>query len=130
MTRFRRDGRPGTRVRQMVPDDLWRAVQPLLPPERPKPEGGRPRVPDRAALAGMLFVLRTGISWTRLPGGLGLGSGMTCWRRLREWQEAGAWPALRLELTRRLDDADRIDWSRAEPNPGGPGDVSAGRRAL
>jgi len=45
----------------LVPDDLWLTIQPLLPPDRPKPKGGRPRAPDRSALAGILFVLRTGI---------------------------------------------------------------------
>lgn len=102
-----------------MPDELWEAIEPLLPPEPPKPRGGRPRVPDRVALAGLLFVLRSAISWTRLPGGLGFGSGMTCWRRLREWQEAGAWPAIREELERLLDDGWQIDWSRADrPWPG------------
>ena len=47
----------------LVPDDLWLAIELLLPPVRPKPKGGRPRASDRAALAGILFVLRTGIQW-------------------------------------------------------------------
>jgi transposase len=40
-------------------------------------------------LSGILFVLSTGIAWRRLPQELGFGSGMTCWRRLRDWQQAG-----------------------------------------
>jgi len=44
----------------LVPDDLWEAIEPLLPKEQPKPNGGRPRVPDRAVLGGIVFVLRTG----------------------------------------------------------------------
>jgi transposase len=72
-----------------VSDDLWAAVAPLLPPERPKPKGGRPRIPDRAALTGILFVLRTGTPWEHLPAEMDFGSGMTCWRRLRDWQAAG-----------------------------------------
>jgi len=68
----------------LVPDDRWTTIAPLPPPERPKPKGGRPRVPDRAALGGVLVVLRTGIGWESLPGELGRGSGMTCWRRLRD----------------------------------------------
>jgi transposase len=75
----------------LVPDTLWEAIQPLLPEELPKPKGGRPRVPDRAALAGIVFVLRTGCPWRLLPRELGCGSGWTCWRRLRDWQEAGVW---------------------------------------
>ena len=50
-----------------VPDDLWEAIEPLLPEEPPKPKDGRLRVPDRAALAGIVFVLRTGCPWRLLP---------------------------------------------------------------
>jgi transposase len=67
----------------LVTDTLWAVVEPLLPPEPPKPKGGRPRVPDRAALTGILFVLQSGIPWEMLPQEMGCGSGMTCWRRLR-----------------------------------------------
>ena len=97
----------------LVPDDLWAAIAPLLPPEPPKPKGGRPRVPDRAALGGILFVLRTGIGWEALPQELGCGSGMTCWRRLRDWQAAGVWEALHRALLDKLGAAGKIDWSRA-----------------
>jgi transposase len=97
----------------LVSDELWSIVAPLLPPEPPKPKGGRPRVPDRACLAGIVFVLRTGIPWELLPQELGCGSGMTCWRRLRDWQEAGVWDRLHRALLDRLGDAGAIDWSRA-----------------
>ena len=97
----------------LVPDDLWEIVAPLIPPEPPKPKGGRPRHPDRGCLAGILFVLRTGLPWEDLPQELGCGSGMTCWRRLRDWQAAGVWKRLQHELLNRLRDADQIDWSRA-----------------
>ena len=97
----------------LVPDDLWEAVAPLLPAAPPKPQGGRPRVPDRAALGGILFVLHTGIGWERLPAELGCGSGMTCWRRLRDWQVAGVWERLHRALLDRLGEADKIDWARA-----------------
>ncbi len=100
-------------AKPLVPDDLWAIVEPLLPALPPKPRGGRPRVPDRAALAGIVFVLRSGIPWEMLPRELGCGSGMTCWRRLRDWQAAGVWEALHRELLDRLGAADRIDWSRA-----------------
>ncbi len=97
----------------LVPDDLWAIVEPLLPPEPPKPKGGRPRIPDRVALTGIIFVLRSGIPWEMLPQELGCGSGMTCWRRLRDWQAGGVWDRLHRHLLDRLGDADQIDWSRA-----------------
>jgi transposase len=97
----------------LVSDELWALVAPLLPPEPPKPKGGRPRVPDRACLAGIIFVLKSGIPWEMLPQELGCGSGMTCWRRLRDWQEAGVWDRLHHELLDRLGEAGQIDWSRA-----------------
>jgi transposase len=76
-------------AKSLVSDDLWAVVAPLLPLEPPKPKGGRPRVPDRACLTGIIFVLKSGIPWEMLPYELGCGSGMTCWRRLRDWQAAG-----------------------------------------
>ena len=88
-------------------------VEPLLPPEAPKPKGGRPRIDDRACLTGILFVLRTGIPWEMLPQEMGCGSGMTCWRRLRDWQAAGVWDRLHRTLLDRLGKADKLDWSRA-----------------
>lgn len=98
---------------ELVSDELWSVVGPLIPPEPPKPKGGRPRVPDRAALAGIIFVLRTGIPWEWLPKELGCGSGMTCWRRLRAWEPAGVWHRLHTVLLEHLAAADKLDWSRA-----------------
>ena len=97
----------------LVSDALWAAVEPLLPPEPPKPKGGRPRVSDRAALTGILFVLQSGIPWEMLPQEMGCGSGMTCWRRLRAWQEAGVWERLHHVLLDRLGRRNAIDFSRA-----------------
>jgi transposase len=68
---------------------------------------------DELALNGILFVLRTGIAWEDLPQELGFGSGMTCWRRLREWQAAGVWHQLHLMLLAELRGARRLDFSRA-----------------
>lgn len=76
---------------RLVPDSLWREVEPLLPPSRCSSQGGRPRFNDRKALAGILFVRLSGIRWDSLPVHLGCGSGMTCWRRWHAWQEAGVW---------------------------------------
>ena len=98
--------------KELVSDELWEIIEPLLPPEPPKPRGGRPRVPDRAALAGIIFVLKSGIPWEMLPKEMGCGSGSTCWRRLRDWQEAGLWEELHRTLLNRLGEADRIEWER------------------
>ena len=99
-------------VKLYVPHELWRIIEPLLPPEPPKPNGGRPRVPDRAALAGIIYVLKSGILWGMLPKVLGFGSGVTCWRRLRDWQMAGVWRRLHCVLLDELGKAGLIDWSR------------------
>ena len=101
------------RVHELVSDELWDAVEPLLPPHPPQPKGGRPWLPDRPALCGIIYVLKTGIQWQMLPLELGCGSGSTCWRRLRDWQRAGVWHALHRALLDRLGEADQIDWSRA-----------------
>jgi transposase len=97
----------------LVSDELWAIIEPLLPVEPPKPKGGRPRVPDRAALTGIIFVLKSGIPWELLPQEMGCGSGVTCWRRLRDWQQSGVWDRLHLTLLDRLGEAARIDWARA-----------------
>lgn len=100
-------------AKPLLPDDLWAAIGPELPPEPPKPKGGRPRVPDRACPTGIVFVLRSGIPWELLPQEMGCGSGMTCWRRLRDWQAAGVWHRLHQQLLNQLGAADRLAWSRA-----------------
>src|ERR1700716_2917990 len=96
----------------LVSDALWEVIEPLVPVERPKPKGGRPRVPARAALTGILFVLRSGIPWELLPQEMGCGSGVTCWRRLRDWQKAGVWGQLHRTLLDRVGGADRTAWGR------------------
>lgn len=91
---------------------LWKKIKPLLPEVAPSAKGGRPRLDDERALNGILFVLRTGIGWEDLPQEMGFGSGMTCWRRLRDWQAAGVWHRLHLVLLAELRSAGRLDFSR------------------
>ena len=100
--------------RPLVSDELWELIEPLLPkkPRRFR-YPGRKRLDDRKVLTGILFVLRTGIPWEYLPQEMGCGSGVTCWRRLREWQQAGVWQRLHELLLARLNEADLIDWDRA-----------------
>ena len=97
-----------------MPDGLWERVEPLLPPPRPRRHRypGRRRVGDRSALAGIVFVLKTGIAWNQLPAGLVGCSGITCWRRLRDWTEAGVWPALHELPLARLRALGELDLNR------------------
>jgi transposase len=98
----------------IVSDELWELFEPLLPVrERRFRYPGRRRLDDRLALQGILFVLHTGIAWQHLPAELGFGSGVTCWRRLDEWQRAGVWERLHALLLARLRAAGELEWSRA-----------------
>lgn len=87
-----------------MPDGLWERVSPLLPVPKPRPRlhHGRNRLDDRAALAGIIFVLRHGVGWAQVPKQVLGVSGLTCWRRLRDWTEAGVWPALHEALLAEL----------------------------
>jgi transposase len=100
-------------AKPLLTDELWVRIEPLLPPRQPKPKGGRPRVADRAALIGILFILRTGTQWEYLPKEMGCGCGMTCWRRLHAWHKAGVWQRVWQVLLDELGLAGAIDWSRA-----------------
>ena len=100
---------------RLIDDELWDLVAPLLPkpPRRRFKNMGRPRVSDRAALTGILFVLRSGIPWQMLPTEMGCGSGSTCWRRLVRWQRAGVWRRLHAVLLAELRQRGQLDLTRA-----------------
>ena len=100
-------------ARPLLPDALWAIIEPLLPVHAPSPKGGRPRITDRQALTGILFVLKTGLPWEDLPAEMNCGSGMSCWRRLAEWQADGTWDRIHAVLLERLHHAGRLDWSKA-----------------
>jgi transposase len=97
-----------------VPDRLWERIAPLLPPPKPRHHRypGRRPIDDRAALASIVFVLKTGITWNQLPTALVGCSGVTCWRRLRDWTEAGVWPAPHEQLLAELRAAGELDLDR------------------
>lgn len=106
--------RKGEQPPWIVSDGLWERIEPLLPKtERRQRYPGRKRLDDRKALCGILFVLYTAIPWEFLPQELGFGSGMTCWRRLRDWHHAGVWERLHQLLLAELHAADKLDWSKA-----------------
>lgn len=102
-------------AKRILDDALWELIEPHLPPpkKRRRRHPGRKPIPHRAALTGILYVLITGIPWEYLPQEMGCGSGMTCWRRLRDWQAAGVWERVRRTLLDEFRAAGRIDWSRA-----------------
>ncbi len=99
--------------RRLLADDLGAVVEPLIPPEPPKPQGGRPRVSDRAAPTGLLVVSRSKTPWGLLPAERGRGSGMTCRRRWRAWQRAGVGDRLQRVLLDRRGRRDATAFSRA-----------------
>lgn len=103
----------------IIDDELRALIEPLLPPPKPrrKKYPGRRPVSDRAALNGILFVFKTGIRWCDLSTKLGLGSGPTCWRLLRDWQHAGVWDRLHELLLAKLREAGQIDFSRVAVDP-------------
>jgi transposase len=101
-------------AKPLLQDELWTIIEPVLPKVvRRFKHPGRKRVPDRACLTGILFVLLTGIQWEMLPQEMGCGCGMTCWRRLAEWHKAGVWQKVHEILLAKLNAAQQIDWSRA-----------------
>ena len=102
-------------AKPILDDALWELIEPHLPPPKRRRHRyqGRKPVPNRVALKGILFVLRTSIPWEYLPQEMGCGSGMSCWRRLRDWQQVGAWERIRRTVLNGLRAADQIDWSRA-----------------
>ena len=101
-------------AKQILDDELWQIIEPLLPKKKRRWRyPGRKPLSDRDVLKGILFVLKTGIAWEDLPQEMGCGSGMTCWRRLRDWQRAGVWDKIHRILLSKLRRADQIDFSRA-----------------
>jgi len=98
-------------AKPLLTDELWQRIEPHIPPDPPKPKGGRPRVSARACLTGILFVLKTSSPWEYLPQEMACGCGMTCWRRLRDWQLGGVWQKIWRALLDELGLADAIDWS-------------------
>lgn len=97
-------------------DALWSMIQPLIPPAKARRTRypGRKPLGDRAVMAGILYVLETGIPWGQLPQEMGFGSGMSCWRRLRDWQQAGVWAQMHAVLMGQMRSAARVDWSRVQ----------------
>lgn len=100
-------------AKELLPDDLWAEIAPLLPTHRAQPKGGHPWCDDRQCLRGVIFVLRTGISWQMLPWEAFGVSGSTCWRRFADWSRAGVWPQIHQRVLNRLGKLGQVDHARA-----------------
>jgi transposase len=98
-------------VEDLVSDELWALVAPLLPaPPRPSYGGRHRAIPDRACFAAIMFMARTSTPWRLLPAQeLGCGSPATVWRRLTEWANAGVFDQLHLEVLDGL--ASKAGWT-------------------
>ena len=90
-------------------DEQWLLIADLFPRHTPSPKGGRPPVPIRACVEGVLWILRTGAQWKKLPDHFP--SPTTCWRRLHEWQASGLLPEIWGELAGDLELQGGLDWS-------------------
>jgi transposase len=98
---------------EFVSDALWNEIEPLLPAE-PSPKGGRPRISsNRQALAGIVFVLRMGVSWQAILREMNCGRGSPCWRRFADWTQLSVWPRLHTLILSALGRAGKINLSGA-----------------
>ncbi|KXZ23518.1 MULTISPECIES: IS5 family transposase, partial [Leptospira] len=84
-----------------IPDGLWKQIAPLIPKEKPKPEGGRNRVPTRLVMAGIIYRMKTGCQWRAIPNEFG--SGQTCHRRFQEWERAGVFKKIYKSILKYYD---------------------------
>jgi transposase len=114
----------------ILDDDLWMLIEPMLPPPKPRRfrYPGRKPITNRQALTGIIFVLRTGIPWELLPREMGCGSGVSCWRRLRDWEAAGVWDALHRRVLGALRRNDEIDLSIVTADSSSVRAVGAGEK--
>ena len=117
-------------AKPILDEELWQLIEPVLPPlkARRKRYPGRKPISNRQVLTGILFVLKTGVPWEYLPQELGCGSGMTYWRRLRDWQKAGVWGKLHQFLLQKLQAQGVLDWSVAVADSSSVRAIGAGKK--
>jgi len=117
-------------AKPILDDELWAMIEPMLPPPKPRRfrYPGRKPITNRQALTGILFVLRTGIPWEFLPKEMGCGSGVSCWRRLRDWQAAGVWQRVHELMLDELRRVEELDLSIVAVDSGSVRAVGAGEK--
>jgi len=91
-----------------IPDELWDEIKLLLPPEKANKTIGRPAIPFRKVLDGIVYILRTGCQWKMLP--KEYGSGSTCHRRFQQWILTKVFQRLWVKLLELYDDLRGITW--------------------
>lgn len=100
--------RPDVDEQWRIPDELWARIEPLLPPKRSYPKGGRPPMSDRQAMDAIFYVLRTGCQWKALPRSLGAAS--TVHDRFQHWRKEGVFERLWQAGLVAYDQAQGIEW--------------------
>jgi transposase len=100
------------RLARLLTDEQWAVIEPLLPAPKVRPDGrGRPWRSNRECFEGIVWVLKTGARWRDLPPPYP--GGVTCWRRLKEWEEQGVWRSAWEALLGMLDERKRLQWEQA-----------------
>ena len=92
-----------------IPDKLWYKISPILPKEKQNNTIGRPVIPYRKVMDGIMYVLRTGCQWKMLP--REYGSGSTCHRRFQEWVQLDIFRKIWVRVLQMYDDKEGIKWT-------------------
>ena len=109
MTSFQKELDKNNHTILKVPDKLWDEIRLLLPKEKSSDTVGRPVIPFRKVLDGILHVLRTGCQWKMLP--QEYGSGSTCHRRFQQWNELDIFKKIWIRLLKIYDNLIGINWT-------------------
>ncbi len=94
-------------AREILTDEQWDRIRPLLPPQRPKT--GRPAKDHRTVVEAILWIDRTGAPWRDLPEEFGPWQSIAT--RFYRWVEGGVWDHVLAELQRQADAGGDLDWN-------------------
>lgn len=91
-----------------LPDSLWEILEPLIPQR--KSHLGRPRnVNFKKILAGIFYVLRTGIQWQALPRE-NFGPPSTVYHYFKTWADCGIFEKMWAAANETYDELSQLDW--------------------